>query len=280
MKTISHSLRLIALVSIFSFLACSTGISQKFAIASDEYVNLTEAYLNDLAQFNWQESYLFLADDVIFKMPDGDTDTRTVFNGIAQVKDFWNNYEKNSGNDKASFTDFVHMPVQVNEIIENVNVTGVFDLCYFSAELNFGNNKAQVRMHWAIHFNSDKKIDLINAYYDRTPIIAAANKNFLKNQNSNDMIVQIIRVKSPLLEEDLLEIAKERANQFRALPGLIQKYYIRIGEGEYGGVYVWDSKESMMAYKQSELAATIAKAYMATEAPQVEVNDLLFSLRN
>ena len=54
--------------------------------------------------------------------------------------------------------------------------------------------------------------------------------------------MQIVRLKSELTEEELLKTAKQREPQFKAIPGLIQKYYIKSGtDGEYGGVYIWDS---------------------------------------
>lgn len=95
------------------------------------------------------------------------------------------------------------------------------------------------------------------------------------------MILQIIRLKSNLPEEELLKRAKEREPQFQAIPGLLQKYYVKMGaDGQYGGVYVWDSKESLQAYRQSELAAGIPAAYEILEAPNVEILDILFQLRN
>ena len=94
------------------------------------------------------------------------------------------------------------------------------------------------------------------------------------------MIMQIVRLKSELSEEELLKIAKERAPQFAALPGLLQKYYVKLGdEGQYGGVYIWDSAQSLKAFKESQLAATIAQAYKAVEPPSVEIVDILFQLR-
>ena len=94
------------------------------------------------------------------------------------------------------------------------------------------------------------------------------------------MIIQIIRLKSKLPEEELLKKAQERAPQFRAISGLVQKYYVRLGQpDEYGGVYIWDSPESLLAFKESELAATIAGAYELTEAPNIEMLDIMFQLR-
>ncbi|GMV93013.1 MAG: hypothetical protein AMXMBFR82_27910 [Candidatus Hydrogenedentota bacterium] len=47
----------------------------------------------------------------------------------------------------------------------------------------------------------------------------------------------------------------------------------------YCGIYVWDSKESLAAYRESELAASIPEAYKVTGAPEVEIVDVLFQLR-
>jgi heme-degrading monooxygenase HmoA len=92
--------------------------------------------------------------------------------------------------------------------------------------------------------------------------------------------MQIVKIKTDLSEEEMMKKARERKPQFEALPGLIQKYYIKLGkEGEYGGVYIWDSAESLQSYKESELASTISKSYQVTEVPSVEVSDILFQLR-
>jgi heme-degrading monooxygenase HmoA len=116
------------------------------------------------------------------------------------------------------------------------------------------------------------------------PRAGELNTNKMMEQQAGETmegtIIQIIRIKSELPEEELLKIAREREPQFKAIPGLIQKYYIRLGsEGEYGGVYVWDSPESLKAYRESELAATSAKAYKVVAAPSVEIADILFQLR-
>jgi heme-degrading monooxygenase HmoA len=94
------------------------------------------------------------------------------------------------------------------------------------------------------------------------------------------MIMQIVNLKSPLSEEELLSKAHERAPQFRAIPGLLQKYYLnRPGDGEYAGVYVWDSRESLAAFRESELARSIPAAYQVTEPPVIEVSEIMFPLR-
>ena len=95
------------------------------------------------------------------------------------------------------------------------------------------------------------------------------------------MIIQIIRLKSGLTEEELLRTAREREPRFKALPGLLQKYYLKLKEpGQYAGIYVWDTRESLAAYRNSELAASIPAAYELIEAPDIEVADVLFQLRD
>jgi len=93
------------------------------------------------------------------------------------------------------------------------------------------------------------------------------------------MILQIIKLKSDLPEEELLKRAKERESNFKSISGLLQKYYIKTGrEGEYGGVYIWDSEQSLQDYLQSDLAKSIPSAYTIKEAPDVEMMDIIFQL--
>ena len=93
--------------------------------------------------------------------------------------------------------------------------------------------------------------------------------------------MQIVRFKTRLSHEELMSIAREREPQFRAIPGILQKYYIQLSDdGEYGGVYIWDSAESLRELRGSALAASIPKAYQAIEPPSVEIVDILFKLRS
>lgn len=94
------------------------------------------------------------------------------------------------------------------------------------------------------------------------------------------MIVQLIKLKSKLPEEELLKRAREREPQFKAIPGLLQKYYVKMtGPEEYGGIYIWDSPESLNTYRVSNLAKSIPEAYEVLEVPSVELMDVLFQLR-
>jgi heme-degrading monooxygenase HmoA len=100
------------------------------------------------------------------------------------------------------------------------------------------------------------------------------------NNKNKGTVMQIVRVKTNLSEEEMLTIARDREPQFRAIPGIIQKYYVKLAEpGMYGGIYIWYSRESLQKFRDSELAKTIAKAYEAVEPPLVEVVDIMFRLR-
>lgn len=95
------------------------------------------------------------------------------------------------------------------------------------------------------------------------------------------MIIQIITFKSGLEEKDVIDTAQARADDFRALPGLIQKYYFKTGnDGEYGGLYIWQDQESMAAYRTSELATSIPAAYEILEKPNIQILNTLFTLRD
>jgi heme-degrading monooxygenase HmoA len=95
-----------------------------------------------------------------------------------------------------------------------------------------------------------------------------------------EIIIQVVKFESALSEADVLRTANERADQFRALPGLIQKYYVKLDRpNHYGGVYLWDSIESLTAYRESDLAASIPKAYEIVGKPSMEILTTVLELR-
>ncbi len=94
------------------------------------------------------------------------------------------------------------------------------------------------------------------------------------------MIVQTVTFKSNLNEEEIRQVMDERMPQFRALPGLIQKYYVKIPESdEYAGVYLWDSQESLLEYRESDLAKSIPDAYKVAGPPKIVIGEVLSPLR-
>ena len=72
------------------------------------------------------------------------------------------------------------------------------------------------------------------------------------------MIIQFVKFKSTLSDADVQQVMKDRAPRFRALPGLVQKYYNHEKEtGEFTRIYLWDSEQSLREFPQTELARTI-----------------------
>lgn len=95
------------------------------------------------------------------------------------------------------------------------------------------------------------------------------------------MIIQIVKFQSNLSLEEVQQKARARATDFRGVPGLLQKYYVRsLGSDKYAGVYIWDSTESMTAYRDSKLAASIPKAYQVLGPPEIELYEVAFTLRD
>lgn len=93
-------------------------------------------------------------------------------------------------------------------------------------------------------------------------------------------LVLLVRFKSPLTLNEVSATVERRAPEFRALRGLQQKYYlVDAATGEYAGLYLWDSKESLDEYRASELRTTIAEAYQVEGEPRIEIYRVMKSLR-
>ena len=68
--------------------------------------------------------------------------------------------------------------------------------------------------------------------------------------------------------------------RFRDVPGLVQKYYsYDESTGEWAGIYLWDTEDSLAAYLASDLRKTIPTAYELTEPPRIERYPIVDVLR-
>ena len=95
------------------------------------------------------------------------------------------------------------------------------------------------------------------------------------------MIVQFIQFETSLSEKEVLAVAEERLPQFRAIPSLVQKYYLKLDKPDhYGGLYIWDSPEAMARYRDSDLAKSIPSAYKIVGAPDVRIYEVVLPLRS
>lgn len=92
--------------------------------------------------------------------------------------------------------------------------------------------------------------------------------------------VLLVRFKSSLSLDEVVSVIETRIGEFRALAGLTQKYYLQDADtGEYAGLYLWDGPESLQSFLDSDLKATIAKAYQVEGAPRAEVYQVMKILR-
>lgn len=92
------------------------------------------------------------------------------------------------------------------------------------------------------------------------------------------MVIHVVRFRSALPDERITELFHVRAPEYLAIPGLLQKYYLRFRSGEYGGVYVWESAASMERFMASELARSICDVYHVEESVR-DIADVVLALR-
>jgi hypothetical protein len=85
--------------------------------------------------------------------------------------------------------------------------------------------------------------------------------------------------KSGLPKEEVLKKIEKRAHKYREVKGLLQKLYIQDeSTGHFGGIYIFDSKASLEAFKNSELAKSVGDAYKSVEPPTTRVFNVVLEL--
>jgi len=93
-------------------------------------------------------------------------------------------------------------------------------------------------------------------------------------------IVLLVKFKTSLSPDEMERRYKKRLPEFRKLPGLLQKYYLHDSEtDEWGGLYIWDSQESLNAYLASDLRKSIPDAYQIIGSPRIETATVFDTLR-
>ncbi len=90
--------------------------------------------------------------------------------------------------------------------------------------------------------------------------------------------ILFVRVVSDLDFEELERRLIQRRPRFREVPGLIQKIYGRDeASGHVCGIYFFESREALDAFRGSGLARTIGNAYEAVEV-RPETYSVLYPL--
>ena len=92
-------------------------------------------------------------------------------------------------------------------------------------------------------------------------------------------VVLFVRVKSDLDVNELERRVLERRPGFLEVPGLIQKIYGHDPEtGDVCGIYFFESREALVAFRETDLAKSIPDAYEATDVRR-EVFEVLYALQ-
>ena len=95
------------------------------------------------------------------------------------------------------------------------------------------------------------------------------------------MHILVVKFHSGLADSEVHKLLHQRLSSVLQVPGLLQKYYAReASTGDYMGVHVFDSEESLVRYRHSELSRSLPVAYATSEQPRVETFEVLFPLRS
>lgn len=93
-------------------------------------------------------------------------------------------------------------------------------------------------------------------------------------------VILFVRVGSALPLEELERRVLDRKASFLEVPGLIQKIYGRDpSTGDWCGIYFFENSDALSAFRDSELARSIPRAYEATEVRR-EAYEVMFPLRS
>jgi hypothetical protein len=91
--------------------------------------------------------------------------------------------------------------------------------------------------------------------------------------------ILFVRAMSGVDAKELERRLLERRPRFLEVPGLLQKIYGRDpATGAVCGIYFFENRAALVAFRESELAKTISTAYEAVEF-RAESFDLLYPLR-
>ena len=92
-------------------------------------------------------------------------------------------------------------------------------------------------------------------------------------------VVLFVRIKSDLAFAELERRLLERRPSFLEVPGLVQKIYgYDPASGDACGIYFFESREALAAFRETDLAKSIPDAYEATDVRR-EAFEVLFPLR-
>lgn len=94
------------------------------------------------------------------------------------------------------------------------------------------------------------------------------------------IMMTVSGLKSELDAAALTKRYEERMSAYRAVPGLLQKYYCYDeANDEWAGVHIWESRDAMNAFVGTELQVSIPTAYQLINKPVVTIVEIVDVLR-
>ena len=149
--------------------------------ASQEYADLAQKTLDLLTEFDLESWKDYLADDVVWYWPDGNSETRHSIEGKEELIKWWENWKETSGG-QMSFANNTILPLKINKPSNYYKVVGTGVLLYTDLTISLQDKSTSVRAHMVFMFDENKKVSHAFLYYDRTGIIELTNVVFGKTE--------------------------------------------------------------------------------------------------
>lgn len=93
------------------------------------------------------------------------------------------------------------------------------------------------------------------------------------------MEILVVLFTSGLTIEEVYAKFEQRAEKFRRVNGLLQKYYVHAkSTGEVGAIYIFDTKQSLEAFRSSDLPKDTREAYKVLEDPSIRELEVIHTL--
>ncbi|TQF69352.1 hypothetical protein FK531_11505 [Rhodococcus spelaei] len=88
-----------------------------------------------------------------------------------------------------------------------------------------------------------------------------------------------MRFETALDEAEQEKLSRAGLPKFRALEGLLQKYYVRNRDaGVVGGVYLFESKEAAQAYIDGPIVASVGERFRVVGDVEIELLEVEMTL--
>lgn len=135
--------------------------------ADSKYSDIGKKMLEDLSKNDmdsWTDSF---AEDAKYYWNSGDS-----LVGKPAIEKYWRDRRGNVI-ETITFEKEIWLPVKVNEK-GNIPMDGIWLLSWYKTTAKYKGGKSMTQwIHSTYHFNSEDKIDMVNQYLDRVPIMEA-----------------------------------------------------------------------------------------------------------